>query len=36
MTPYIVITVAAVGMLGAIPIVRYPERKDQDANKRRR
>ncbi|ROO23782.1 hypothetical protein SAHL_16485 [Salinisphaera orenii YIM 95161] len=34
MTPYIVITIAAVGMLGAIPFVRYLERKDHDDKRR--
>jgi|AntDeeMetagen681_2_1112603.scaffolds.fasta_scaffold01005_1 hypothetical protein len=35
MTPYIVITIAAVGMLALIPIVRHWDRKQRDDNKHR-
>lgn len=35
MTPYIVITIAAVGMLAALPLVRHWERQQRKHEKRR-
>ncbi len=33
MTPYIVVTIVLVGMLGAIPLVLHWERKDRNKRK---
>jgi len=34
MTPFIVITIGAVGLLGAIPLVLHWERQDDDRKRR--